>query len=102
MQTWRPAKCPKGDGEMKPIFGFKNAWKCCVCGLEIWDGDVPTVAEYDELIKLGRPVSHRDYVSRSYVPGTVRPGGSSKSGRARKKKHKPDMQNRYRMIEKGS
>jgi len=102
MRTWRPANCPKDNGEMKLISGFKSAWKCCVCGLEIWEGDVPTVAEYEELVLLGRSASSQEFISRSYVPGTVRTGGGSKSGRARKKKQKPDMQNRYRMIEKNS
>ena len=86
---------------MKSIPGFDDAWKCVVCGLEVWAGDVPTSEEYEELILLGRSTSSPEFISRSYVPGTVRPGGSSKSGRRRKKKLKPDLQNRYRMLERG-
>jgi hypothetical protein len=99
MEQWRPTKCPKDNGSMESIPGFNDAWKCVVCGLEVWAGDVPTSEEYEELVLLGRSTSSPEFISRSYVPGTVRPGGSSKSGRRRKKKRKPDLQNRYRMLE---
>jgi hypothetical protein len=103
MEQWRPVKCPKDEGVMESITGFSGAWRCAVCGLEVWDGDVPTPAEYEELVYSGplQSASWKPYVSRSYVPGTVRPGGSSKSGRRWKKKKKVDLQNRYRMLERG-
>lgn len=102
MEQWRPVKCPKDNGSMKPIPGFDDAWKCVVCGLEMWAGDVPTSEEYEELVYSGplQSASWKPYVSRSYVPGTVR-GGGAKTGRRRKKKQKPDLQNRYRMLERG-
>jgi hypothetical protein len=99
MEQWRPTKCPKDEGVMGSIAGFSGAWKCAVCGLEIWDGDVPTSEEYEELVLLDRSASSPEFISRSYVPGTVRPGGS-KSGRRWKKKKKVDLQNRYRMLER--
>jgi len=100
MERWEPGKCPKDEGAMKPIPGFDDAWKCVVCGLEVWDGDVPTPEEYEELVYSGplQSAAWKPYVSRSYVPGTVR-GGGVKTGRRRKKKQKPDLKNRYRMIE---
>lgn len=99
MERWEPAKCPKDEGVMEPITGFSGAWKCATCGLEVWDGDVPTPEEYEELVYSGslRSASWKPYVSRSYVPGTVR-GGGSKTGRTRKKTKKADLHNRYRMI----
>lgn len=86
---------------MTPIPGFDDAWKCSVCGLEVWGGEVPTVEEYRELVDtkmILQSASQKPYVSLGYVPGTVRPGGSSTSGRRRKKKKKADLHNRYRMI----
>lgn len=84
---------------MIPIPGFDDAWKCVVCGLEIWGGEVPSMEEYEKLIHSGplQSASWKPYVSLSYVEGTVR-GGSSKTGRTRKKKKKADLHNRYRMI----
>jgi len=38
---------------MESIPGFNDAWKCVVCGLEVWAGDVPTSEEYEELVLLG-------------------------------------------------
>ena len=94
--------CPKDDGEMLPIPGFDEAWKCVVCGLEVWDVEVPTAKEYEELISnkmVLQSASQKPFVSLSYVEGTVR-GGSTNSGRSRKKKRKPDLQSRYGVIEK--
>ena len=85
---------------MTPIPGFDDAWKCSVCGLEVWGGEVPTVDEYRELVDnkmILQSASQKPYVSLSYVEGTVR-GGGSKTGRTRKKKKKADLHNRYRMI----
>lgn len=85
---------------MTPIPGFDDAWKCLVCGLEVWGGEVPTVDEYRELVDnkmILQSASQKPYVSLSYVKGTVR-GGGSKTGRTRKKKKKADLHNRYRMI----
>lgn len=103
MEQWKPIRCPKDDGEMVPINGMSDAWKCIICGLEVWDGDVPTAEEYEELVNsrmVLQPASQKPFVSLSYVEGTVR-GGSSKSGRSgwtRRKKKKVDLQNRYRII----
>lgn len=99
MERWKPTECPKDQGQMTPIPGFDDAWKCLVCGLEVWGGEVPTSEEYEELVYSGplQSASWKPYVSRSYVPGTVR-GGGSKTGRTRKKKKKADLHNRYRMI----
>lgn len=86
---------------MTPIPGFDDAWKCLVCGLEVWGGEVPTVDEYRELVDskmILQSASQKPYVSLSYVEGTVRGGGGSKTGRTRKKKKKADLHNRYRMI----
>ena len=101
MERWEPVECPKDQGQMIPISGFDDAWKCVVCGLEVWDGDVPTLEEYEELVYSSplQSASWKPYVSRSYVPGTVR-GGGSKSGRRWRKKKKVDLQNRYRMLER--
>lgn len=101
MGEWRPSRCPKDDGVMQPIPGFDDAWKCAACGLEFWDGDVPTAEEYEDLVSgrmtLLSVTQQRPFISRSYVEGTAK-GGSTKPGRKRKKQRKPDLQNRYRNI----
>lgn len=90
--------CPKDDGVMEPIPGFDEAWKCVVCGLEVWDVEVPTPKEYEELVTnrmVLQSASYKPYLSRSFVQ---LPSGASSSGSgrtAKKKKVKPDLEKRY-------
>ena len=97
---WEPKTCPKDDGEMASIPGMDEAWKCSVCGLEIWGGDIPTAEEYEELMTdkmVLQSASYKPYVSRSFVQLPQKSGGS-KTGRSRKGRRKVDLQNKYRMI----
>lgn len=81
--------CPKIDketgkpcciGKMKEIPGKKDAWKCTRCGIEIWQGCIPTWEEYRDML---RPTRTTELMGMS---GPINRKGGSKSGRNKKKK----------------
>lgn len=95
---FNPVSCPKCESDLQLIPGQKDAWKCICCGLEIWDGDVPTKEEYEEMVhsasSLGPLYTYqRPSISLAFC-GVIKKKGGSKSGRKRKKK-RPFRRNYY-------
>lgn len=96
---WQPTECPKDGGELYPIPNMDDAWKCPRCGLEIWDGELPTKEEYENDRKKLQPLqsaSFKPYISRSFVQLPKGSHSGSSGGGGRKKKKKLNTESRYR------
>lgn len=80
---WVPDACPRCESDMQRVPGQKrDAWKCNVCGLEVWD-NIPSSEEFYDLMHS----SPREVYRESTIPlVTGKKGNKNKSGRRRKKK----------------
>jgi hypothetical protein len=76
-----PYKCPKCECQkMQIIHKGTKAWKCPICGLEIWDENIPTFEEFRDLLHSGT----KEIMNTGYVP-TKKKGKGGRSKRRKKK-----------------
>lgn len=91
-EKWRPEDgCLKCDGNMEPIEGSNEDWRCQTCGLEVWNWkDAPTKVEYQGIMYEVLGPLHtpqREHVTLSCV-GSLLGSGNKSSGKRRKQKDK--------------
>lgn len=78
-----PEECPKCHGLMDPIPKQKEAWKCTICGTEVWSGDLPTYMELHQ--KYRDHLESRDIENIMSGPVNPKKRKSNSSGRRRRK-----------------